>query len=677
MNKRSRLWPPVCLCVLAAVLLVYRVGGEHRSSFARDIIADINVTMFGSLHAEEDFSSIVDGYGIPLDWVMYGAFPNTALDIAVVTNNAAETHARGLKYVHHIPLEKMYTDGKISLGDVKPELREFCIIDVDGNRSMSEFDGIGVYNMNLNEKGWQKYIKSEIRAAIDAGADGIVLDEIQTNTMHMGGPSGGVFNPVDIKGFRRFLKKTHSPQVLASRFGISNIGSFDYRKWILANGYRDTWLEVPWEVPLYSEFRWYVFDSVLKAEKKIIRWSKKYGQSKHKKDIVFLGNSSDGMAFSLPFEVNLDLAWCEYPYLWYGYPPLSKIIPSAKLRVDGRWKKGAYITQVPTNADLVARGDIPNISIVFWAEAYASQNEYNVPLNVPGSSTYGYNPDLSVLAPYYQFIDRYRAFYGSDWGWKPRIAIFYPVTSYLGIPDSYLGTALALFEGGIQFDVIFSGDGRVMKDKATLSMLQQYPVLLMANAKSMTPKQRNLVLDYVAKGGTALGWGGIGPEDEFGNDVTNLPSEWTAFWNVGSHKYVKGWFVNLSNGNLGEDYFRSRKPANRNRIIDGISPYAPPEIVSTAPDDVDFLVYANSANTKLAFHMINYRYNLSQDRIRQAKNFFVTVTLPDGFSLDGKKARLISPDQANPQNISLTQPGPATIRFKVPKLKYYNLFVIE
>lgn len=674
----------ICWLILAFAC-VFSTGSFFREirqprllTSPRDIIDEITVNLFGSLRAEDDYSLIMDGYGIPLDWVVYGAFPWTGADLENVKRNIQETHARGLKYVHHIPIERMYSDGQQQLGDRRPELRKYCIIDIDGKQFINDFDGIPVYNMNLNEKGWQNFIKTEIRKSIDAGADGILLDEIQAHTLYIGFEPGGVFNPVDIKGFRNFLKKAYSRQDLASRFGIPNIGNFNYRQYIVQNGYRDLWRTEPWNVPLFNEFRVYAIQSTLQVQKKIIAWAKSYAKSKYKRNIVFLGNTSDGMGYSLPFEVNLDAAWCEYPYLYYNYPPLSKIIPSAKLRVDDRWKKGLYLTQVPTNADLVDRGSIPNIIKVFWAEAYAMNAECNVPYMVPASSTHTYSPDLSVLAPYFRFIHEHREYYGSDWSWKPRVGVFYPLSSFLGPPDIYIGSMLALFEAGIQFDVIFSGDGRMIKDKVTLKTLQEYPVIIYPNAAAITKRQMNLILDYTAAGGTVIGWGNIGPTDEFGHFVDDLHQEWTLFWTKGVHQHGKGVFVTISQSSIGEDYFKDRKPAKRNKIIKGIKPYAPPEVTSTAPKDVNFLIYRDSANERLTLHMINYRYKINTDRIRPVKkSFSVTMTLPEDFSIKGKKATMHSPDLNQSMNLKIQSVDAGTIKIAIPQLEYYNLLVIE
>jgi hypothetical protein len=169
MRKNIILFISVLVCVLSVNSFFLKTSQLNNSASVQDIINDITINMFGSLRAEEDFSLIIDGYGIPLDWVLYGSFPWVAADLELTKQNIEETHTRGLKYIQHIPIERMYSDGETQLADRRPELKKYCIIDIDGKKFINDFDGIPVYNMNLNEKGWEKFIRSEIKVSIDAG----------------------------------------------------------------------------------------------------------------------------------------------------------------------------------------------------------------------------------------------------------------------------------------------------------------------------------------------------------------------------------------------------------------------------------------------------------------------------------------------------------------------------
>ncbi|MCK5159001.1 MAG: hypothetical protein KAR08_07580, partial [Candidatus Heimdallarchaeota archaeon] len=529
--------------------------------------------------------------------------------------------------------------------------------------------------MNMNEEGWQEFLKSEIKLAIEAGADGIVLDEIQGQTLNIGYDAAGVFNEPDMVGFKEFLIEVYSQEELFAKFGIADINNFNYRDYIINNGFKNQWKNAPNNVPLYNEFKVFEYKSTINVLKNLIQWAKDYAQTNYGKYIVFLGNTCDGLSWSLPFEDSIDLSWLEFPYLDYGYPPLGKAIPASKVNVDERWKKGTYLTNVPTNIDLVESNNPPNIYKVFIAEAYASKCEYQVPYKVVTSTKEGYSPDLSVLAPYYQFIERNRNFFGKDWTWKSKVAIFYPNSYFFGTADEYFGAALALYDAGIQFDVIFSGDNRIIKNKVTLPDLFSYPVIILANTVAMTAQQVQLITDYINLGGTVIGWGIPGVANEFNDRSIQRPYEWTNFWEEGSHYLGDGVFINLSSSHLGEDYFRNRSISVINKIMDAIAPTATPEVSSTAPSDVNFLLYSNSLNDKIALHILNYNYSIENDSIAPVTNFSVTFRLPDGFNISEKRAILLSPDflEAMPLNYSVQGDF---INLIIPILNYYDILVI-
>jgi len=623
----------------------------------------------------EDGIVVAESEGIPIDWGIYATYPYIGGNFEVTLEKVNSVHNMGKLYIQYIACGNVYLDGHTLLGDIRPDLLNYAILDIDGNKYPFMFDSPTVYKMNMNEEGWQEFLKSEIKLAIEAGADGIFLDEIQGQTLNIGYDGAGVFNEPDMVGFKEFLIEVYSQEELFAKFGIADINSFNYRDYIINNGFKNQWKNAPNSVPLYNEFKVFEYKSTINVLKNLIQWAKDYAQTNYGKYIVFLGNTSDGLSLSLPFEDPIDLSWLEFPYLDYGYPPLCKVIPASKVNVDERWKKGTYLTNVPTNIDLVERNNPPNISKVFIAEAYASKCEYQVPYKVVTSTTEGYSPDLSVLAPYYQFIDRNRNFFGKDWTWKSKVAIFYPNSYFLGTADEYFGAALALFDAGIQFDVIFSGDNRIIKNKVTLSDLFSYPVIILANTVAMTAQQVQLITDYINLGGTVIGWGIPGGANEFNDWSIQRPYEWTNFWEEGLHYFGDGVFINLSSSHLGEDYFRNRSISVINKIMDAIAPTATPEVSSTAPSNVNFLLYSNSLNDKIALHILNYNYSIENDSIAPIINFSVTFRLPDGFNISEKRAILLSPDflEAMPLNYSVQGDF---INLIIPILNYYDILVM-
>jgi hypothetical protein len=620
-----------------------------------------------------DAATVAGSYDIPVDWGIYAAYPYVAANVQEVRNRVASQHASGRLYAQYISAGLMYQGGG-NTGDLRPDLLDAAALDVDGRPITRRWQSSTVYAMDVNEPAWQAFLESEMLAAVDAGADAIVLDDIQAQVLAVGFERAGVFNQADMRGFREFLRGVYSADVLASRFGIADVNAFDYGQHIRALGLTATWRTAPWEVALYNQFVSYEYRSTIEVYRRLVQAVKQRGRAVHGKEVMVLGNTSTGGDMSLPFEDPLDLAWVEFPYLDWGYPPRCKVMPSARLLLGGRWKKGTYLTQVPTNADLARRGQPATISKIFLAEAYASHAEYQVPYEVVGGAG-NYSPDLRELAPYYRFVARERALFGPSWTWTPQVAIFYPLTSYLGGGEGYYGASLALTEGGVSFDAVVSGDGRILENRVTLATLRTYPVVVLAGASSMSAEQVQLVLDYVEGGGVVVAWGGLGQTDEFHDASAARPSAWTTMQAPGTYTVGSGVLRNVTATDLGREYFVSRDDGARDAMLQAIGDVVTPDVrVDTR--DVVAVAYRHATESRLVVHLVNYAYDLATDRVTPAQGVRVTLRLPPGFSMDGKQARLRAPDHPDPDAVSTELRGQEVV-FTVPRLDVYGLLVVE
>ncbi len=664
--------------VMASALLALPWGGRGtlRSSpqlpAPSHVVDDVTISI-ANTGTDRDASAVAAAYGIPLDWVLQSTYPCANCDRRGLEDRVSAIHARGQLYLQYVSAGIVYKGGG-NLGDLRPDLLAAAALDIDGQPITSTFGAMTTYKMNMNEPAWQEFLRTEIAAAVAAGADGIVLDDIQAQTLAIGWESRGVFNPPDMEGFREFLRGVYTPDVLATRFGIPDLDRFDYGAYIRARGEAGRWRTAPWEVMLYNEFRVFEYQSTLQHYAAMTGWAREIARTTQGKDIVFLGNTSTGLDMSLPFERSLDEAWVEFPYMDFGYPPRCKVMPSAKVTTSGRVKKGTYLTQVPTNTDLVSRGHPPNIAKIFLAEAYAARAEYQVPYEVVGASG-NYSPDLRALAPYYQFVATNRSWFGSDWTWTPRAAIFYPVSAYLAGADSYYGAALPLVESGIAFDVVFSGDDRMMPNEAGVEALRRYPVIVLANTVAMTSAQIQIVLEYVRGGGRVVAWGSPGAANEFQDWSVARPAEWRAFWSVGRHPLGTGTFTLVTQEDLGREYFTNRSASAREKMLGPIAEVAPPDMAASA-EPVVAIAYRHRTEDRLVVHLVNYDYSLESDTVRDAGPFEVTVRLPVGFDWSGKRVRLLAPDVAEAEPIEVRiERDRAT--FVVPRLGIYGLVAVD
>jgi len=373
----------------------------------KKIVDSLCISTSGDIF-NSDHTELAESIGIDVDWTIYQIHRSASENPTDLNNKIKLMHDKGKLYVHYLMPSVWMPDGHFSS---YPELLNYAAIDIDGNRVKTQAgDHFTRYPMDILEPGWQQFIKKELKTVIDAGADGIFIDEIQNQIISILPPLAGVFNQPDMQGFNEFLSKTYPVSVLNSKFGIPDLSTFNYKDYIISKEYKNLWKVEPWKVPLYGEYNIYEYKATLEFFEYIIKWAKDYALSSYGKSIVFLGNTSNGLDISLPYEKSLDLSFLEFPYLKMGYPPLCKVIPASKVRPDNRWKKGTYQTQVPTNTDLQKRGNPANIAKLFLVEAYASQCEYQVPIDVPAIIG-GYSPNLDILSKHFNFFKIYESLF--------------------------------------------------------------------------------------------------------------------------------------------------------------------------------------------------------------------------------------------------------------------------
>lgn len=94
---------------------------------------------------------------------------------------------------------------------------------------------------------------------------------------------------------------------------------------------------------------------------------------------------------------------------------------------------------------------------------------------------------------------------------------------------------------------------------------------------------------------------------------------------------------------------------------------------TNAAEDLGLVVYRR--NSSLLVHMINYRYDRGAKDFLDLTNVEVTLTIPEGVSLDGKQLKIISPDEEERVLDFVVQEGRVT--FTVPNVHCYSVASFE
>ena len=82
----------------------------------------------------EDGIVIAESEGIPLDWGIYATYPYIGGNFEATLEKVNSVHNMGKLYIQHIACGNVYLDGHTLLGDIRPDLLNYAILDIDGNK---------------------------------------------------------------------------------------------------------------------------------------------------------------------------------------------------------------------------------------------------------------------------------------------------------------------------------------------------------------------------------------------------------------------------------------------------------------------------------------------------------------------------------------------------------------
>lgn len=516
------------------------------------------------------------------------------------------------------PLEKYFPDGlRNSDGErVTDLIEECCSRDIFGKPCHAHWVECPdrehqCYMMDRNNPVWREYLKAILRIQIDAGVDGIQLDEAELPITTF--QYGGCFCKECMRGFRNYLLALPAKLLPVELHGI-NLPTFHYGEWLLTQGY-DFKLDRE-ETPLFWEYHRFQMYQIKRYFAELASYARQYAAEKGRK-ILVSGNFFNLVAhWYYPMEPDVDLIITEMRNTRYRQPAWYRYVAGfagEKPVIVAENPYGGVVPELIEKLKLGKGYDLFRMSLYEAAALGAN-------MSVPYGSWMGSVIQDSFYAPHelcvevQSFLAKNELLFSrktcAETGVVYSVETNFLRTSGKGLfADNRYNTSTSevgpfwqvcesLCDAVQPYDVVFFPDGDLRQDALTLEQLNQYHTLILPDCRFLTSHQAVLLLDYLDIGGRLVVFGELG---------ANLPEEQM--------------LVILTHNNT-----------TRVKDIGGADHFWPPDgpQVEIAPQK-DIALNIQQLEEGVAVHLLRYDYDYDQDKVPPLEELKLSIRLPGSY----------------------------------------------
>jgi hypothetical protein len=464
------------------------------------------------------------------------------------------------------------------------------------------------YYMDRNNPVWREYLKAVIRIQVDAGVDGIQLDEAE---LPMGAfQYGACFCKDCMKGFRAYLQGLPPSQRDGALTDV-NLSTFHYGDWLLAQGH--TFKEGRESAPLFGDYYAFQCQAIKRYFGELADYAREYARSVGR-EIIVSGNFFNLEPMYLALADDVDLLITEMRNTTYRQPEWYRYVAAFAGDKDVVVVENPYGGVVPELVGLLAEGkghDLFRLSL-FEAAAFGAN------MSVPYGSWMGSVIEDSFYAPH-GLATEIQAFVADHEHLIARptvndVAVVFSVAStreLIGMADAsdnttnlrdesvlvpYRVVTGTLAGAAVPFDVAIWSDGVTAPDRASAEALARYSTVVLPDVFALTASQVEAVAGYLAGGGTVVVTDRVAP---------GLPT----------HERV----VTAEHADLG-----------------GLLPHGR-QVETTASVAANIQQLADGS---YALHLVNYDYDAPADAVRAVPDVPLRVSLPRAM----ERATLVTSD---------------------------------
>jgi hypothetical protein len=516
------------------------------------------------------------------------------------------------------PLEKYFPNGLTdSDGNKVTDLIENCVSrDIHGEPCHARWVECPdrehqCYLMDRNNPVWREYLKAIIRMQIDAGVDGIQLDEAELPITSF--QYGGCFCTDCMKGFRQYLKELPEEQLPSELRGV-NLETFHYGEWLLAQGYD---FKTKREgAPIFWEYHRYQTRQIARYFSELADYAREYAAQKGR-TVLVSGNFFNLVAhWYYAMEPKVDLIITEMRNTRYRQPAWYRYVAGFAAGKPVIVAENPYGGVVPELVEMLKVGKGYDLFRMSLYEAAALGANMSVPYGAWMGSVIqdSFHPPHELCVEIQRFLADHEDLYNHKT--YSETAVVYSVetefqresgrgifadnrtnadTSEIG---PFWQACEALSDAIQPCDVLFFPDGNLRPDTLTVENLSQYRVLILPDCRYLTKAQSQLLQAFLTKDGRLLVMG------ELGANLSRAERE-AILDHPGTRRVEVGAAFDLNWLPFGQQAHLS-VPA-------------------------DMAINLQRVEAGVAIHILRYDYNPQQDQVPPLEELQLELRLPENF----------------------------------------------
>jgi hypothetical protein len=465
------------------------------------------------------------------------------------------------------------------------------------------------YTMDRNNPVWREYLKAVIRIQIDAGVDGVQLDEAELPITSM--QYGGCFCKDCMKGFRSYLAE--HPEVLPDDVSVDDLDAWHYGEWLLGRGFDFKTNQS--EAPLFLDYLRFQRGQITGYFAELASYAREYGRSVGR-DVLVSGNFFNLQDHYLPLEPEVDVIVTEMRNTTYRQPTWFRYAAGFGGRKPVVVVENPYGGVVPEMVDRLKTGAGYDLFRMSVYEAAA----LGVNMTIPYGAWLGSAIEDSFWAPHDLCVEvqgwlaDHERLFSKDSAATTAVAFstesnFELETRDRGLANNTLnlvaGDELAFWQvcdalsNGLQpYDVVFFGDGDVRGDEVTAGALGRFETVVLPHCHYLTREHALALLAYLDAGGRLVAVGPVG---------SNLPDD-------------------LRTSIVQHDRTRHAAPDSTARdLLDDRRQVQPSH-------EVDAAINLQRVPEGVAVHIIRYDYDFEADLVPPLSELTLGLTLESDFS---------------------------------------------